>query len=179
MPVDPLEPILAHAATETHLLHRAELETVSRVISRHDPDEFIYAVTRVCALSWEGDRPRPEGYLEIHSQHWWVDLSVPDTRHKLLIVVAAAALVDALDLTLSTTWVARVLCTAISIESVAVIGTELWIRLHRHAEPRLPDHLEKDIHPSDYAEFIQAITNAADTEHRYAGGTVCFTPSPT
>jgi hypothetical protein len=175
MPVDPLEPILARAATDNHLLHRAELEAVSRAISRHDPDEFIYAATRVCALTWDNGQARPPGFFEIHSQHWWIDLSAPGNQQQLLTVAIAAVLVDALDLTLSTSWVTQVLSTAVSIESATVADSRLRIRLRCHVEPQLSSHLQDDINPADYADFIQAITSTAGTEHDFAGGIICFT----
>src|SRR5919198_5675125 len=105
MPSDSLDPILDYAGTQGPQLHRADLEAVSRTVTTFDPDDFIHTVTRVCGLSWEAGRPRPLDYFEIHGDRWWVDLSAPDNRKQLVVAVAAAALVDALGLTASTSWV--------------------------------------------------------------------------
>jgi hypothetical protein len=173
MPVDPLEPILAHVDSDADLLHRTELTAIGRAVSSDDPDEFISAAARVCALSWDDGQPRPPGYFEIHSQRWWIDLSTPENRRHLVTAVVAAALVDALDITLSAEWVARVLATAMNVESITTAEHSLLIQLRRVTEPRLSPELERDINREDYADFLDTI--AAAIEQDFTGGTIRFT----
>lgn len=172
MPDDPLEQILAHTDSDADRLHRAELTAIGRAVTGHDPDEFISAAARVCALSWEDGQPRPPGYYEIHSQHWWIDVSDPANRQHLVTAAVAAALVDALDMTLSAEWVARVLTTAVNVDAITTTERGLLIRLRRVAEPRLSPELERDINRDDYADFLDTITAA--TELDFTSGTIRF-----
>jgi hypothetical protein len=171
MPADPLDPILAHAAIDTPLARRGELEALSRKISQRHPDEFIDAAARVCGLSWDDGRPRPPGYYEIHGQHWWIDLSTPDNRQHLLTAVMAATLADALDLTLSPAWVAQVIPAVLTIESVTITDASLQFHLRRHPTPLLPSHLQDTVNPTDHAEFLDAIA-AITTQTTSASATI-------
>jgi hypothetical protein len=173
MPNDPLEPILARTDDDTDRLHRKQLADIGKTISRYDPDEFISATARACALTWDDGQPRPPGYLEIHSQRWWIDLSNPANRAHLVTAVVAAALVDAVPIALSAEWVARVLTTAVAVESVTDTEQGLLILLRRVADPALSPDLVRDINAEDYADFLGTI--AAADEQGFTGGRIRFT----
>jgi hypothetical protein len=173
MPTDPLDPVLAEAAVETHLLHRAELEAVGRAVSGVDPDEFIAAVVFAPGLSWSG-QDRPHDYFEIHSRHWSIDVSDAGNRRLLVTAAAAAALVDALRLPLSTTWVTRVLPAVLTVRSVRRDDGGVHFRLRRHPGP-LPPHLSDTINGEDYAGFVSTVETAGPTLTVAGRGTIEFT----
>ncbi|HZN76100.1 MAG TPA: hypothetical protein VFC00_31095 [Micromonosporaceae bacterium] len=161
MSTDPLEPILEEAAVDTHLLHRPELEAIGRAVNEIDPDEFIAAVVFAPGLSWSEDQHRPRDYFEIHGRHWWLDASNPDNRVRLVNAITAVALVHALGLNLSTTWVTDVLPTVVTVRSVHRDDTGLHFELRRrHPAAPLPPHLADTVNPDDYAEFVYAIEQA-------------------
>ncbi|SRR6266511_2915636 len=160
MPTDPLDPILKEAAIDTHLLHRPQLEAIGSTVSRIDPDEFIAAVVFAPGLTWNDNQHRPHDYFEIHSRHWWIDASNADNRLQLVTAIAAAALVNALPLHLSTTWVTQILPTVLTVRSVHRDDTGLHFELRRHPAPQLPPHLADTVNPDDYAEFVRAIERA-------------------
>ncbi|MGA5048900.1 hypothetical protein [Streptomyces arboris] len=176
---DPLDPVLKGADVDAQLLRRAQLEAVGRTVSGLDPDEFIDAATRVCALSWDDERARPPGYFEIHGQNWWIDTSRTENRRGLLHAATAAALVDAAGLPRSTAWVARVLTGVLTVRSVSGnASTGLCFVLERHDASPLPDHVAHDVHPGDYAEFAIAVATAAEVLPLSVGGSIRFTGPP-
>ncbi|MDX3378475.1 hypothetical protein PV390_29185 [Streptomyces sp. ME02-6991-2A] len=176
---DPLDPVLKGADVDAQLLRRAQLEAVGRTVSGLDPDEFIDAATRVCALSWDDERARPPGYFEIHGQNWWIDTSRTEDRRGLLHAVTAAALVDAAGLPRSTAWVARVLTGVLTVRSISGnASTGLCFVLERHDASPLPDHVAHDVHPGDYAEFAIAVATAAEVLPLSVGGSIRFTGPP-
>jgi hypothetical protein len=174
MPADPLDPILTHAGVDTPLAHYAEIEAIAQAVSPLDPDGFMDASTRVCGLSWDTDQPRPPDYYEIHRRHWWIDLTHSANRRQLLNVVAAAALVDALDLTHSITWVAKVTPTAFTIESASFTDRRLQLHLNRRPAPALPPELQNTLNPADYADFLHTVRNT--TELTFSAGTIHICP---
>ncbi|MGA4996520.1 hypothetical protein ACPCB7_00675 [Streptomyces arboris] len=176
---DPLDPVLKGADVDAQLLRRAQLEAVGRTVSGLDPDEFIDAATRVCALSWDDERARPPGYFEIHGQNWWIDTSRTENRRGLLHAATAAALVDAAGLPRSTAWVARVLTGVLTVRSISGnASTGLCFVLERHDASPLPDHVAHDVHPDDYAEFAIAVATAAEVLPLSVGGSIRFTGPP-
>jgi hypothetical protein len=172
---DPLDPILATAATAAGQLRRPQVEAIGRAVSSLPPEEFIEAAVLAPGLSWDDGQPRPPDYFEIHSRRWWIDLSHSDTRQHLAIAVTAAALVDALHLHLSTTWVTKVLPSVVAIRCITRDGDGLLFELRRRPAPPLPRHLADTVHPGDYAEFVQAIEEAAASLRLPVGGTIKFT----
>jgi hypothetical protein len=175
MPTDPLDPILEAAAVDTHLLYRPQLEAIGRTVSSIPAEEFIAAVVFAPGLSWNDDQPRPLDYFEIHSRQWRIDASHADNRQHLVISTAAAALVDALHLHLSTTWVIPILPTVLTVGSVRHDETGLHFELQRYPAPPLPPHLADNVNPDDYAEFAREIKRAAPSLHIPVGGTIEFT----
>jgi hypothetical protein len=177
VPTDPLEPILEMAGITSPRIEFPELEAISRGVGTRDPAEFFEAVTLAPGLSWNDGHCRPEGYLEIHNRHWWIDVTAAENRRYLLTVIAAAVIVDVLKLHFSTLWVARVLPEVLVLRSVRHDGTGLHLDLARQAATaQLPPHLADLVHPDDYAEFIAAVEAAAAILTIPVGGTVTFTP---
>ena len=172
MPADPLESILAHVGVDTEKLHRDGLEILGRTITRHEPDEFIDAITRTNALAWDNGEWRPAEYFEIHSRSWWLDLSNHESRQHLLTAILAAALIDALNLTGSIAWVAQIVPDTISINAIDMTDECLHLILICHTNPQLSPHLQEVVNPADHAEFVEAIVNATGVEHNFAGGTI-------
>jgi hypothetical protein len=179
MPTDPLDPILKSAGTDAPLLHRAELQVIGRTVTSLPSDEFIMAATQVCGLSWDDGEPRPPGYFEIHDRRWRIDISGTVNRRRLVTATAAAALVDALRLDRSISWVAQALSAVVTVESVSLDATGLRFRLQRQPAPMVPPHLTDTHNPDDYAEFVRAIRDAAKSLPIPVGGAIEFTdPTP-
>jgi hypothetical protein len=176
VPADPLEPILETADVTSPRIARAELEAIARSVGTRHPAEFFEAVTLAPGLSWNDGHSRPDGYLEIHNRHWWIDVTAAENRRYLLTVIAAAVLVDVLKLHFSTLWVTRVLPAVLVLRSVRRDDTGLHLELARQAAtPPLPPHLADIVHPDDYAEFIAAVDGAEAVLAIPVGGTVTFT----
>jgi hypothetical protein len=176
MPADPLDPILDKADVTSSRIERPELEAISRSVSTRHPAEFFEAVTLAPGLSWNDGQSRPEGYLEIHNRHWWIDVTDAGNRSYLLTAVTAAVLADVLKLHVSTLWVTRVLPELVLVRSVHRDDAGLHLDLVRlAARPRLPPHLADIVNPDDFAEFAAAVEGAAPVLPLPAGGTVTFT----
>jgi hypothetical protein len=170
MSTDRPDPILDQAADGKLL----DPETLGRAVSRRDPAEFIDAFIFAPGLEWGRDNPRPAGYLEIHGRRWVIDPSDASSRPRLLAVITAAALADALDLPFSTAWVTRALPGALAVRSVTIDESGAHITVERLTAPALPPSLAQLVHPQDYAEFVEAIANAGTTVPVPAGGEITF-----
>ena len=161
MPPDPLEPILAQADTGPGPLRRRDLEAVARVVTRLDPEEFIQAAVQAPSLSWDDGRARPPDFFEVHGDRWSIDVSGRGNREHLVVIAAAAALVDELDLSYGIDWVARVLPRALVVEPVAPGDAGLTFRFRRLVPAAPLGDLAEFVHPADYGEFLHAIEQAA------------------
>jgi hypothetical protein len=174
MPTDPLEPLLEGDDIDPSRIGRAELAAIHGRVSTTPADEFLWASARAPGLSWDGP-DRPEGFFEIHNRRWWINATLPHNRQYLLTLVAAAAIIDALRLDLGIGWVAQVLPTVLSVESIRIDESGLHLTVRRDAAPALPDDLAEDINPQDFADFVGAVGTTAPAVPLPAGGTVTFT----
>jgi hypothetical protein len=175
MTTDELDAILANASVTDSQLQRADLEAICRSVSALPAAEFIEAVTQAPGLSWDDGRTRPAGYFEIHSRHWWIDVSDAGNRQHLLAVTIAAVLVDVLHLDFSIGWVTRIRPTVLVIQSVGRRHDRLQLALGRRGVVPLPPDLTASVNPSDYADFTKAVAGAPAVLPMQGGGTVTFT----
>lgn len=175
MTPDPLDPLLARSGSAPSHLGRAELAALHQQVSTEPADEFILASTYAPGLSWDDGKERPPGFFEIHDRHWWVDATRPGGREYLTRLVAGTAIIEALRLSLSIRWVVQVFAAALTIESITVDDAGVRLAVHRYNEPILPAELTDEIHPDDFAEFVEAVTAAPPEIPLPAGGTIVFT----
>lgn len=159
-----LSGLLGAAGATGPRLERDDLESLAATVTGHDPGEFVDAVAAVCGLSWEGGRSRPLDWLELHHERWWIDVDRPAVAGDLLSVVLAAALVDALDSTVGTGWLARVLPAVCSLPDCRVLldDGKVSVTVVVRADPTLPDEMLFTVNPTDFAEFVADLQARAD-----------------
>ena len=158
---DILKAFLDRAGLQEEDLHRAEVEKIAESVGCDDTDGFVEATANVCGLSWKlGERP--EGWLELHSDKWSLDLAPRANRDGLTMVVLAALLVreGMADATIS--WVARALPAVINLNASSVTDEDGLLTVRLAVEPcELPAHLQEIVNPLDFADFCGSIARAA------------------
>jgi hypothetical protein len=158
---DILKAFLDRAGLQAEDLHRAEVEKIAESVECDDTDGFIEATAEVCGLSWKLGK-RPEGWLELHSDKWSLDLASRANRDSLTLVVLAALLVreGMADATIS--WVARVLPAVINLNASSVTSEDGLLTVRLAVKPcELPTHLHETVNPLDFADFSGSIARAA------------------
>ncbi|HEY1917844.1 MAG TPA: hypothetical protein VGH27_19915 [Streptosporangiaceae bacterium] len=174
MTTDELDAILASANIKGSQIQRTELEAICRSVCAVPAAEFIDAVTQAPGLSWDDGQTRPAGYFEIHSRYWSIDVSDAGNRQHLLAVTTAAALVGALHLNFSISWVTRVWPAALAIQSISWRDDGLHLGLVRQGVTPIPLNLAASVNPSDYADFTKAVDGAPAVLPLEGGGTITF-----
>lgn len=152
--------LLARAKVPNGQVRRPDLERIANGVGSFDCDDFVEATAKLSSLEWDNGARRPEGYLELHSDDWSIDLSVAANRAAVAWVLLAAALVRHGVTTNSIVWVSRLLPAVCELnEGTAQNGSEVVARL---ATTELPVHLRRLVHPLDFTDFLQAVRNATN-----------------
>ncbi|MFD6969152.1 hypothetical protein [Streptomyces sp. NPDC059979] len=182
---DSIDALKKAAQVDGDLLHRAELERIGAMVAPAEKGEFIHAVTRVCGLSWESGRERPDDWLELHDDRSWVDLGETGNRERLLQAVLAALIVEsgAVSAATSITLAARCLPAVADVPGALVTAGPAGLRLVLRLRPGpfvLPDDLTSQIHPDDFREFGEELAASAPRSPFATGGgtTLTVKPSP-
>jgi hypothetical protein len=173
MPDDPLNPFLEAAGIEPGHVGPNELAALGTRVTTGSLEEFILHPARMSGLI--DDQERPPDYFEIHDREWWIDARRPAARAYLITLIAAAAVGDALALGYTLWWIIKVLPATVTVERAVVDENAVRLTLCRRRAPELPADLAEDINPQDFAEFVDALTGAAQVVPLPVGGTMTFT----
>ncbi|MGI8335191.1 hypothetical protein ACRYCC_35025 [Actinomadura scrupuli] len=170
---DALDALLGKATPAGANVRRDDLERVADSLDGTDADDFIDAVAKVCGLSWDSGGRHVEGWLELHSDRWSLDLDEKVNRVGLLQAAVAALLVRAGLAVTSIGLAAQVLPAVVDLPAtvVSVDGEQTVVRL-RLVPREIPDHLRDSVHPQDFTDFATALSVAADLERPMVTGRI-------
>jgi hypothetical protein len=172
MPDDPLAALLAAAGAAPEHVGPEEIRALGALVASRSFEDFIMYPAHAPGLL--NDQDRPYDFFEIHDREWWIDARPPAARDYLTLLIAAAAVSDALVLDYTLLWLTKVLPAVLTVENVTVHADGVRLTLRVRSSPQLSADLSDDVHPQDFADFTAALHSAANVMPLPAGGTVTF-----
>lgn len=161
---DRFEALLSKAKVSKDALRLSDLDRMAEFAGSPDGDDFIEAAATMSTLDWDSGAARPEGYLELHTDVWSIDMRKGVNREAVAWALLTSALVREGVVTNSIVWSARLLAATSSLE--VTIGAQTVEVVVRLTAVEVPGSLRKIVNPLDAAEFCAAVRVEAQARRR-------------